>query len=366
MPGAEGSSLRTVKAKKMAILSCGVFGNPAVLERSGIGSQEILTKAGVEPIVTDVPGVGEGFNDHHMVLYPYKSSLEPRETIDGVQSGRMNIEHFMSAKADVMGWNAQNVHGKVRPTEEEVARLSPSSGTPGNEISAIALATPVAVICPVGGYPVDPTKLAPIQYLGIAVFTLNLYSRGHVHITGPSINDPLDIESRLLTDPKGCDLEMQKWAYKRQREIARRMAIFRSELPLGGSRHSPRGPKPRLWGSTNPRASMGRCHKILYATSSIRPRTTPCWRSGCVRTLDWPGTPLARAGWHPSGRWGLSTRNLGSMARKVDDCRSERRAGFCFGKPHEHGLCHWGESRGYLLGPVGCRIPVKEHGNIIS
>ncbi|KAF4548878.1 GMC oxidoreductase-like protein 10 [Elsinoe fawcettii] len=45
------------------ILCAGVFGSPAILERSGIGSREVLTSATV-PILYELSGVGENLQDH--------------------------------------------------------------------------------------------------------------------------------------------------------------------------------------------------------------------------------------------------------------------------------------------------------------
>ena len=45
------------------VLSAGVFESPAILERSGIGSNEVLTAANV-PLIYELPGVGENLQDH--------------------------------------------------------------------------------------------------------------------------------------------------------------------------------------------------------------------------------------------------------------------------------------------------------------
>jgi choline dehydrogenase-like flavoprotein len=42
-----GGTLRTVKARKMVIVSCGALGTPSVLERSGIGNPGILKRVGI-------------------------------------------------------------------------------------------------------------------------------------------------------------------------------------------------------------------------------------------------------------------------------------------------------------------------------
>jgi alcohol oxidase len=49
-----------VKASRLVVVSAGAFGSPAILERSGIGSKEVLDKNGI-PQIVDLPGVGEHY-----------------------------------------------------------------------------------------------------------------------------------------------------------------------------------------------------------------------------------------------------------------------------------------------------------------
>jgi choline dehydrogenase len=53
----------SVKVKKEVIVCGGSVNSPQILELSGIGSPEVLQKAGVELVVANV-GVGENLNDH--------------------------------------------------------------------------------------------------------------------------------------------------------------------------------------------------------------------------------------------------------------------------------------------------------------
>ena len=48
------------RASRLVVLSAGAFGSPAILERSGIGSKDILTRNNIEQLV-DLPGVGEHY-----------------------------------------------------------------------------------------------------------------------------------------------------------------------------------------------------------------------------------------------------------------------------------------------------------------
>lgn len=68
-PNADKTQLKTVRAKRLVVISAGTFGSPGVLERSGIGAKDVLDKAGVEQIV-DLPGVGEHYQGQLFVLSP--------------------------------------------------------------------------------------------------------------------------------------------------------------------------------------------------------------------------------------------------------------------------------------------------------
>lgn len=48
------------------------------------------------------------------------------DTLDGLVFGRMgSVEDLMKANHRMLGWNGQQIQGKVRPTDEEVAALGP-------------------------------------------------------------------------------------------------------------------------------------------------------------------------------------------------------------------------------------------------
>lgn len=96
-------------------MSAGALGTPLILERSGVGNPELLKKLNV-PLVSAVPGVGEGYQDHHLTLYPFKTSLHPDETLDGVLSGRLDPAQLIQDKHPMVGWNGI---GEQSPTPKE-------------------------------------------------------------------------------------------------------------------------------------------------------------------------------------------------------------------------------------------------------
>lgn len=63
----------------------------------------------------------------------------------------------------------------------------------------------------------------------MANWTAYPYSRGSIHITGPTITDPVDFDTGWLKDKNDIDVKKHIWAYKLQREMWRRMSIFRGE-----------------------------------------------------------------------------------------------------------------------------------------
>jgi alcohol oxidase len=116
--------IKTVKARKLVVVTSGACGTPPVLERSGLGDKSVLERAGV-PLVEELPGVGKDYQDHHLLLYPYKTSLEPSQTIDDILSGRTDAAELVENKDKRLGWNAIDVCSKLRPTEDDVSALGP-------------------------------------------------------------------------------------------------------------------------------------------------------------------------------------------------------------------------------------------------
>jgi alcohol oxidase len=80
------------------------------------------------------------------------------------------------------------------------------------------------------------------EYVSMANWTAYPLSRGHIHITGPHLTDPIDFDTGWLKDPGDVDVKKHIWAYKLQREMWRRMPFFRGELK-GNHPNFPEGSK---------------------------------------------------------------------------------------------------------------------------
>lgn len=79
-------------------------------------------------------------------------------------------------------------------------------------------------------FPGDPRLTTGEPYLSTTVFTVYPFSRGHIHITGPGVDDPVDFETGFFADPGQLDVKKHMWMYKKQREVIRRMPCYRGEM----------------------------------------------------------------------------------------------------------------------------------------
>ena len=113
-----------VTARKTVVLSSGACGSPLILERSGVGSPEILTRAKV-PVLVDLPGVGHDYQDHHLAVLAYKTALGPEDTPDRLYSGELSPKEAADNKNPMVISNSIDIAAKIRPTDEEAADLGP-------------------------------------------------------------------------------------------------------------------------------------------------------------------------------------------------------------------------------------------------
>jgi alcohol oxidase len=187
--------------------------------------------------VASVPGVGEAYSDHNLLVYAYHSDLSLSDTLDPLSTGRVNPADLLATNDPILGWNAQDVTCKLRPSSADIASMSASFQDAWKRDFAPHPSRPLMLASLVGGFPADPSLLPPepAQYFAITTFTAYPYSSGHIHITQPSSsggNDSLtsgiDFDPGFFSHP--LDVEKHMWMYKTQRSIARRMPCYRGEF----------------------------------------------------------------------------------------------------------------------------------------
>lgn len=228
---------RTVKAKKLVVVSAGAFGTPLILERSGIGNKDLLANLDI-PIISNLPAVGENYQDHQVLLSPYRTHLKPGETLDGLRAGRLDFAKAYAERDPLLGWNGLDIAGKLRMTDEEAANLGPEFKAAWEKDFAESPTKPI-MLMGVGSFffgnhkVLDEGSDGVVQYATIASYTPYPYSRGSIHITSPNANIVPKFITGFLADKNDIDLKKQVWAYKKGRDIYRRTNAFAGELAIG-------------------------------------------------------------------------------------------------------------------------------------
>ena len=98
------------RASRLVVLSAGAFGTPSILERSGVGSKDVLTRNNVQQIV-DLPGVGENYMGLHKLDIFNASDLHDF------------LDHNAIILPFVASEDAETVDEALRGTEEEIERM---------------------------------------------------------------------------------------------------------------------------------------------------------------------------------------------------------------------------------------------------
>ncbi|KAF8904323.1 alcohol oxidase-like protein [Mucidula mucida] len=222
---------RTVRAKKLVVVSAGAMGSPLILERSGIGRKDVLEKAGI-PLVVDLPGVGSDYQDHAFYVTPYIA--DPAETtFDGIYRG--DPEEWAEAQKQWhkdgggrLGGNTADGCIKMRPLPEELEELGPEFVEHFNKAYADKPDKPLFWMCASSGLPADQTGLPALNYTCICLFLGYPESRGSLHVSSVDPYTDPHFESGFLT--KSVDVAALRWGYKKGREIIRRLPAFRGAL----------------------------------------------------------------------------------------------------------------------------------------
>ncbi|KIY52673.1 alcohol oxidase [Fistulina hepatica ATCC 64428] len=206
-----------VKARKYVVLSSGTLGTPQILERSGVGDAKLLQKLGIN-VVSDLPGVGEQYQDHYTTLTLYRVSNES-ETLDDFLRGDKEVQKELFAEWETspekarLSSNAIDAGFKIRPTPEELKEMGPEFNELWDRY-----------------FKDKPDK--PVMFGSIV--------SGAIHISSPDPYQAPFFDSGFMNNR--ADFAPIRWSYKKTREIARRMDAFRGELTSHHPRFHPASP----------------------------------------------------------------------------------------------------------------------------
>jgi len=158
--------LQRARAAGEVILSLGAIQTPKILMLSGIGPADTLRRHDL-PVVQDLPGVGQNFQDHILVagcVFEYRTPEPPRNN---------SAEFTFFCKSD-----PQLPAPDLQPVLEECAF--------GSELTRAEFALPTD---PAVAWTLAPGLVRPA-------------SRGHVTLTGNRPEDPVAVHANFLEDPR--------------------------------------------------------------------------------------------------------------------------------------------------------------------
>ncbi|GAA5957635.1 hypothetical protein JCM21900_000775 [Sporobolomyces salmonicolor] len=221
-----------VRARKMVVLAGGTLGTPQILERSGVGSAELLKKLDI-PVVSELPGVGEQYQDHYTTLQIFRASNETITTDDFLRGDKQaqdkiyNEYHINPAKA-LLASNCIDAGFKLRPTEEELKGMGKEFNEFFDRYFRDKPDKPVMFSSIVSGAYADHSLLPPGKYFTMFSYLEYPASRGKIHIQSKNPHAQPFFDSGFMNHP--ADFAPIRWGYQKSREVARRMDAYRGEL----------------------------------------------------------------------------------------------------------------------------------------
>ncbi|KAK0457321.1 alcohol oxidase-like protein [Desarmillaria tabescens] len=254
LPNADKNN-HVVRAKRMVLLSSGTFSSPGILERSGIGSSEVLKKNNIETFV-DLPGVGENYQDHNSVFATYVADPEA-QTLDPINRNEPEAmaaanEEWEKTRTGPLASNGVDVGIKFRPFPHEAASMGPEYLKRYNEYLANAPDKVPFLMVFMGFHLGNSALVEPQSYFAMVGYHAYPLARGSVHVTSADdASAPVDFKSGFFRRVCSLIYLALKFFYKYTRELARRAPSFRGEYaPLHPT--FPTGSKASLSESKEP------------------------------------------------------------------------------------------------------------------
>lgn len=202
--------LFTVNVKREVILAAGSLATPPILERSGVGSKEVLKAAGIKQLV-DLPGVGRNLQDQpgtglsalvqtanasNTLVIDNRNIFAPVITL-------LNIDQLFGDRSAAMA-------GQLQKSIGARAKAAVDSGAEVNLAGATELYTTVMNLITKQKMPVSELISESYPAVMTSVFwPLTPLSRGHIHIkSSDPFTQPI-ITPRFLTDDFDVDVAVQ-------------------------------------------------------------------------------------------------------------------------------------------------------------
>ena len=178
----QNGEVKTATAEKGVVVCAGAIQSPQLLELSGIGNPDILSRHGIE-LVHPLPGVGENYQDHYMVRQTWgiKQKITLNEQTRGLSLVREALRYAITGRG-IMTYPAGILAGFVRTRPE--------------------LATPDVQYHIVHASFKDVKKRTLDKQPGMTIAPCQMRpeSRGSIHIKSARPEDPPAIKGNFLAE----------------------------------------------------------------------------------------------------------------------------------------------------------------------
>ncbi|GAA95024.1 uncharacterized protein L969DRAFT_95999 [Mixia osmundae IAM 14324] len=223
-------TMLTCHARKLVILGAGALASPAILERSGLGRPNILKALGI-PVLAAVPGIGATYRDHPNLKTVYRAGNDTNTLdalfcaeSDAVTTARLSFK----SGTGPLSTNYIDVGCKLRPCKDTLMNMSQGFKQYWRERFAYWVDRPLLQLVFVPGLQAARTgDLASGKYLTAGLVMLHPQSSGSIHIRSTDPAVPAVFDAGYLSCEQ--DMEVAIWAYKKSREIMRRLPAYRGE-----------------------------------------------------------------------------------------------------------------------------------------
>jgi choline dehydrogenase len=127
-----GGAVQRADAAREVILSAGAVNSPHILQLSGVGAPEHLSRVGI-PVHHELPGVGQNLQDHYIVRISYPVSGMPtvNERSRGVALAGEILRYLVAGKG-ILTYSASLAAASVKVLEESATPDVQCSIAPGS------------------------------------------------------------------------------------------------------------------------------------------------------------------------------------------------------------------------------------------
>lgn len=246
-----------ISITKEVILSAGSLQSPGLLELSGIGSEAVLTAAGV-PVVYNNPNVGENLQDHVRIQNSYQLKPEylsfdvlrwntsyAAEQLALYNNNETSLWDYTGSGYAYMNWTTVSAD-----TAASMLSLAQANANLSSQIDQIKLAHLVnesssvpqlEIIFSDGytgvkGYPAVNTTLYTQGFFTLIAAIQHPFSKGNVHISSSDIAVNPTIDPKYLSNPYDLAAVITAAKYMRKAAVAAPMSsIWTAEYEPGSA-----------------------------------------------------------------------------------------------------------------------------------